>query len=222
MGNTQIERRVLFAFKLGEKEYMESLINDGVVYMNSVLHFRDSAQDGRKDSFEGASIVKNGVPVEYRDNIDKEKVFCMWHINNFTEPMGNGVSVDYRSDSMCEITVDTREYVNEFAGGNSDNLRVVAIHNMKEFHKRLREAFRRNNINRYDMGEINYYNPNKSPVISVSKYMKPDTLRHQNEIRYYAYNDNDKPLQISIGNMNDIATIQKVCQIKIQLPYTIE
>ena len=201
---------------------MESFINDGVVYMNSVLYFRERAQKGRKDPFEGASIVKNGVPVEYRDNIDKEKVFCMWHINNFTEPMGNGVSVDYRSDSMCEITVDTREYVNEFAGGNSDNLRVVAIHNMKEFHKRLREAFRRNNINRYDMGEINYYNPNKTPVISVSKYMKPDTLRHQNEIRYYAYNDNDKPLQISIGNMNDIATIQKVCQIKIQLPYTIE
>lgn len=222
MKDEVFEKRILFAFKLGEKKFMESLINDGVIYMNSVLHFRDSASDGRKDPFEGASVVKNGVPVEYRDNIDKEKVFCMWHINNFTEPMGNGVSVDYRSDSMCEITVDTREYVNEFAGGNSDNLRVVAIHNMKEFHKRLREAFRRNNINRYDMGEINYYNHNKSPVISVSKYMKPDTLRHQNEIRYYAYNDSDKPLQISIGNMNDIATIQKVCQIKIQLPYTIE
>ena len=222
MGNTQIEKRVLFAFKLGEKEYMESLINDGIVYMNSVLHFRDSASDGRKDPFEGVSVVKNGVPVEYRDNIDKEKVFCMWHINNFTEPMGNGVSVDYYSDSMCEITVDTREYVNEFAGGNSDNLRVVAIHNMKEFHKRLREAFRRNSISRYDMGEIKYYNPNESSVINVSKYMKPDTLRHQNEIRYYAYSSDSKPLKIKIGNMSDIAIIQKVCEIKIQLPYSVE
>lgn len=222
MKDDVFEKRILFAFKLGEKKYMESLINDGVIYMNSVLHFRDSAQDGRKDPFEGASIVKNGVPVEYRDNIDKEKVFCMWHINNFTEPMGNGVSVDYRSASMCDITVDTREYVNEFAGGNSDNLRVVAIHNMKEFHKRLREAFRRNSISRYDMGEIKYFNPNESSVINVSKYMKPDTLRHQNEIRYYAYSSDSKPLTIKIGNMSDIAIIQKVCEIKIKLPYTFE
>lgn len=222
MGNTQIERRVLFAFKLGEKEYMESFINDGVVYMNSVLYFRERAQKGRKDPFEGASIVKNGVPVEYRDNIDKEKVFCMWHINNFTEPMGNGVHVNYISESMCEITVDMREYIDEFANGNKDDLRVVAILNMKEFHKRLREAFRRNSICRYDMGEIKYFDPKASPIINVNKYMKPNTLRHQNEIRYYAYNSDNKPLIIKIGNMSDIATIKKVRQIRIQLPYTIE
>ena len=222
MENTKIEKRILFAFKLGEKKHMESLINDGIVFMNSVQHFRDSAQNGRRDSFEGASVVKDGFPVEYRDNIDKEKVFCMWHINNFTEPTGNGVSVDYYSGSMCEITVDTREYIDEFAGGDSNNLRVVAIHNMKEFHKRLREAFRRNNISRYDMGEIEYYDPNERSIINVNKYMKPDNLQHQNEIRYYAYSSNSEPLIIKIGNMSDIATIQKVCEIKIQLPYTIE
>jgi hypothetical protein len=190
--------------------------------MNSVLHFRDSAKNGRRDPFEGASVVNNGVPVEYRDNIDMEKVFCMWHINNFTEPTGNGVTVDYYSGSMCEITVDTRKYVDEFAGGDSDNLRVVAIHNMKEFHKRLREAFRRNNISRYDMGEIKYYDPNESSIINVDKYMKPENLRHQNEIRYYAYSSDSKPLKIKIGNMSDIAIIKEVCEIKIQLPYTIE
>lgn len=221
MENNKFEKRILMAFKLGEKKHMESMIDDGVIYMNSVLYFRDFAQDGRIDTYEGASVVKNGVPVEYRADIDKEKVFCMWHINNFTEPIGKGVNVNYYSDTMCEITVDTREYIDEFAGGYMDNLRVVAICNMKEFHRRLKEAFVKNNISHFGMGEINYYDINEKPIIKVNKYMKPDALRHQNEIRYYAYSAKNEPLQIKIGNMCDIATIQKVCQIKIQLPYTI-
>lgn len=221
MDNPNFEKRVLLAFKLGEKKFMETLFDEGLIYMNSVLYFRDNACNGRKDQFEGASVVKNGEPIEYRANLDKEKAFCMWHINNFTEPCGEGVSVNYYSDTMCEITIDTREYIDEFAGGDIDNLRVVAIHNMKEFHRRLREAFIKYNISHYDVSDIKYYDINESPIIEVNKYMKPDTLRHQNEIRYYAYGADDKPLQITIGNMSDIATIQQVCQIKIQLPYTI-
>lgn len=221
METNNFEKRVLFAFKLGKTKYLEPLINDGLIYMNSVKYFRDLAKIGQGDPFEGAKVIIDGKPVEFRDGIDKEKVFCMWHINNYTEPQGKGVMVDYCSDKMCEISIDTRDYVDEFADGCIDDLSVVVFLNMKEFHRRLRMALQNNNIYHYDVGVIKYYSTNEKHRIEVDNYMKPYTLIHQNEIRYYVYDNNSNPLQLKIGGMGDIAKIFKVGLIKVQVPYEI-
>ena len=220
MEGIDCEKRVLLAFKLGKTKYLEPLISNGLIYMNSVKHFRDLAKTGQGDPYEGAKIIIDGKPVEYRDGIDKEKVFCMWHINNFTEPQGKGVTVDYYSDTMCEISIDTRKYVDDFADGCMDDLSVVVFYNMKEFHRRLKLALQRNNFQHYDMGVMNYYNVNEKPRIEVDKYMKPDHLIHQNEIRYYVYDNNSNPLRLTLGDLNDIAKISKVGLFKVKLPYS--
>lgn len=222
MANNKFEKRILFAFKLGKKDYMESFFNEGLIYMNSVAFFKDLAKKGQGDKYEGAELIRMGLPVKYRDNIEKEKVYCMWHINNFTEPMGSGVQVNYYSDTMCEMSIDTRLYVDEFADGDFEDLRVVAIHNLKEFHARLINAYHRNKIKHYDMGEIRYYNLDETTNIEVDKYMKPNAFKHQNEIRYYVEDTNNVPLSLKIGNISDIASIHKVCLIKIKIPYYIE
>ena len=220
MDNNKFEKRILFAFKLGKKDFMESFFIEGLIYMNSVAYFKNLSKKGQGDKYEGAELIRKGLPVKYRDNIEKEKVFCMWHINNFTEPMGSGVQVNYYSDTMCEMSIDTRLYVDEFADGDYEDLRVVAIHNLKEFHSRLRNAYYRNNIKQYDMGEIRYYNLDKTTNITVDKYMKPNAFKHQNEIRYYVEDTNNAPLLVKIGSISDIASIHKVCLIKIKLPYS--
>ena len=145
----------------------------------------------------------------------------MWHINNFTEPQGKGVVVDYLSDTLCEISIDTREYVDDFANGCMDDLSIVVISNMKEFHRRLRIALQNNHMYHYDMGVVKYYNVKERHRIEIDNYMKPDTLIHQNEIRYYVYDNNSEPLKIKLGDINDIAKIFKVGLIKVQLPYEI-
>ncbi len=219
MDNNKFEKRILFAFKLGRKDYMESLFNEGLIYMNSVAFFRDLAKKGQGDKYEGAELIRAGQPIKYRNNIEKEKVYCMWHINNFTEPMGSGVYANYYSDTMCEMSIDTRSYVDEFADGCFEDLRVVAIHNLKEFHSRLRSAIHRNNIEHYEMGEIQYYNLDETTNITVGRYMKPNAFKHQNEIRYYVEDTNNDPLSLKIGNISDIASIHKVCLIRVNVPY---
>ncbi len=221
MEANNFEKRVLLAFKLGKTNFLEPLINDGLIYMNSVKHFRDLAKFGQGDPFEGAKVIINGKPMEFRNDIDKEKVFCMWHINNFTEPQGKGVTIDYYSDTMCEISIDTREYVDDFTDGCMNDLSVVVFYNMKEFHRRLKLALRRNNLQHYDMGVMNYYNVNEKPCMVVDNYMKPDNLIHQNEIRYYVYDKNSDPLRLTLGDLNDIAKISKVGLFKVQLPYSL-
>lgn len=222
MENNKSEKRILFAFKLGKKDFMESFFNEGLIFMNSVAYFKNLSKKGQGDKYEGAELIRMGLPVKYRDNIEKEKVYCMWHINNFTEPMGSGVRVNYYSDTMCEMSIDTRLYVDEFADGDFEALRVVAIHNLKEFHARLINAYHRNKIKHYDMGEIRYYNSDETTNIKVDKYMKPNAFKHQNEIRYYVEDTNNVPLCLKIGNISDIASIHKVCLIKIKIPYYIE
>lgn len=219
MDSNKFEKRILFAFKLGKNDYMESLFNEGLIYMNSVAFFRDLAKKGQGDKYEGAELIRAGQPIKYRNNIEKEKVYCMWHINNFTEPMGNGVHVNYYSDTMCEMSIDTRLYVDEFADGDFEDMRVVAIHNLKEFHSRLKNAFHRNKITHYDMGEIKYYNLDETTNITVGRYMKPNAFKHQNEIRYYVEDTNNDPLSLKIGNISDIASIHKVCLIRVNVPY---
>ena len=89
MEDNNFEKRVLIAFRLGEFKHLEPFINEGLVYMNSVKFFRDLAQQGRGDIYEGAKVIIDGKPVEYRSGIEKEKVFCMWHLNNFSRKFFN-------------------------------------------------------------------------------------------------------------------------------------
>ena len=76
--------------------------------MNSVAFFRDLAKKGQGDKYEGAELIRAGQPIKYRNNIEKEKVYCMWHINNFTEPMGSGVYANYflTPCAKCLLTQD--------------------------------------------------------------------------------------------------------------------
>lgn len=49
--------------------------------------------------------------------------------------------------------------------------------------------------------------------------MKPNAFRHQNEIRYYVEDTNKNPLSLKIGSISDIASIHKVCLIRVNVPY---
>lgn len=220
MDNTALDKQVFVAFKLGETKYMESLFREGLIYMNSVKYFRDSLYDGQGDKYEGAKIVRNGKPIEYRDTISFEKIFCLWHINNISLPQGKGVSLELLNEDTCEVTIDTKEYI-EFSHGKPEDLSIVVIHNLKEFHNRLRSNLNKKYKGCYCSNAVNYYDPYGKNEIFPDVFMKPNTLQYQNELRYLVMDDREEPLQIKIGNMEDIAKLFPVSEIKIKLNYNI-
>lgn len=220
MDNTALDKQVFVAFKLGETKYMESLFKKGLIYMNSVQYFRDSLYKGQGDNFEGAKIVRNGKPVEYRNTIPFEKIYCLWHINNISLPQGKGVSFEKLNEDTCEITINTMEYI-EFSHGKPEDLSVVVIHNLKEFHNRLRNKLNEKYKGKFCSNAVNYYDPDEKNEIFPDVFMKPKTLQYQNELRYLVIDDRKEPLQIEIGNMEDIAKLFPICEIKIKLNYSI-
>lgn len=213
-------KQVLVAFKLGETKYMESLFREGLIYMNSVKYFRDSLYDGQGDKYEGAKIVRNGKPIEYRDTIPFEKIFCLWHINNISLPQGKGVSLELLNEDTCEVTIDTMEFT-EFSHGVPEDLSVVIIHNLKEFHNRLRDKLNEKFRGKYCSNAVKYYDPYEENEMLLDAFMKPKTLQYQNELRYLVMDDREEPLQIEIGNMEDIAKLFPISEIKIKLNYNI-
>lgn len=218
MKKNTYDKQVLVAFKLGKTEFMDGFIKRGLIYMNSVEYFRDAPNQGQGDVFEGAKVVKNGIPVEYRDSIKFEKLFCVWHINDFSMPQGKGVSLKIVDDSSCEITIDTREYL-EFSQGDPEDFSVVIIHNLKEFHKRFRNKLNENYSGKYYSDAVSYYDPFDKNEVYPTVFMKPQTLSYQNELRYLVKDNKEGPLKIEIGNIEDIAKIFSVSEIKIKFEY---
>lgn len=210
--------KAYFLIKIGKEEFMNRLLNEGLIYMNSVSYFRNNNNPEQGDALEGALIIQNGVEIRSRESFEKEKIYCMWHLNDLNPT--KGALVEFISDSEVKLSFDFRKYLN--FGIPKDNLKMVIITNVVEFHKRVRKALNKMGYKgRYYSKNIEYFNPNSSEPIYVNAFMKPDTYSEQNEIRYLVYDIDEKPLKFKIGNLNDIASIFSLkCKIDAVFNYT--
>lgn len=194
-----------FLMKIGRREYMEQFLNKGIVYMNSVSFFRNCTNQEQRDYFEGSKSVKGGKVLSWRENFSFEKIYCMWHLNSIA-PFNTAESITRDNDNEIKASYDLRKYV-----GFDDDinvLRVVLIHNVKEFHNRLRKRLDVMGFQgKYVSSHVSYYNPYANEEIEVNAFMKPCTFCTQNEIRYLVFDNNDRPLIIELGNISDIAKL---------------
>lgn len=206
--------KAYFLIKIGEKEHMNQFLNEGIVYMNSVSFFRNCLNREQGDIFEGAEIVKDGKVISLRKNYTFEKIFCMWHLNNL-DPIKNAKSIQEKDDE-AEAIFDFRDY-NGFSN-DINNSCMVVIHNVLEFHNRLRSAFENNGYKgRYKSSHITYYDPFIKQEQRVDVFNKPLSYQNQNEIRYCVMDNNDKPLIIKLGDISDIAKLFPLkCMAKIK------
>lgn len=211
-------RNVLVAFKLGKSEFMKSFIEKGLIYMNSIEFFKDFNSQGQGDVFEGAKIIRNGKPIEYRSSIAYEKIFCLWHINNVILPQGPGIQIEIIDNELCRVRLDTMEY-KEFSDGDPKNLSVVVIKNMKEFNRRLKNKLEENHHGNYQSDMITYYDTTGKTEIQPSIFMKPIRYKYQNELRYWVLDNKVEPLQIEIGSIEDIAQIFGIGVFNIECNY---
>ena len=203
--------------KIGKKEHMERLLKYGEVYMNSKKFFRDHENAEIGDTYEGALYIENGRVTKYRKKINNEKLYCMWHINSMF-PLHKDIvhSIVYdKTTGKRTISLDFRE-LSGFTPG--EDAYMVVIHNVKEFNERFSKACKKAKANFVKHCVVTYYdeyaiNPNKrfSPFHKRKRYEK------QQEIRYLAYKDTNKPLTLKLGSLEDIAGIYNVNEVCLNI-----
>lgn len=142
--------------KIGKKEYMERLIENGEIYMNTTSFFKEHENPEIGDVFEGALCIKDGKVYEYRENIDNEKLFCIWHINDIEPICEELINKVYCNDELYEtrIALDLRKL-----SGFSDDEEtyMVVIYNVKEFNVRFKKACKEMKLEFIDNRIVSYY-----------------------------------------------------------------
>ncbi len=201
--------------KIGEKDYMQSLLYEGEVYMNSTEYFRTHENSEIGDEYEGAMYIKNGKVGDFRENLDFEKLFCMWHINNFN-PVHNSlihkIEYDKERDST-RMTIDLRKLSNFTP--NEESYAVV-INNVREFNRRFKLACEKNKLQYHGNKVVKYYDPEKiSEETTLNPFWKRNSYDKQQEIRYFIEIANKEALKLYLGPLNDIATIINVNETAI-------
>ena len=205
----------LFVMKFGKTEHIESLVNEGLIYMNCTDYFRHSTIKDQGDEFEGAEIVHKGNIISYRSTILNEKLFCLWHINDKDTPKVK--SIKQVDGDLCELTIYTRDFTT-LADTDFNDFKVALIKNHKEFNNRLVKELNKLYKGRFWCQQVKYYRPNVADYKPISPFMKPAKYRSQNELRYLVLDDTEnagKPLKIRIGDISDIAQIFPVSLVKM-------
>ena len=209
--------------KIGKKEHMERLIENGEVYMNTTKYFRDKSDNNEiRDEFEGVLYIENGKPLKYRENLDNEKLFCLWNINNekpIYEELIHSVIYD-KELNQTKIALDFRKL-----SGFTDNEDpyMVVIYNVKEFNNRFKKACKELNAEFVDNRIVSYYDElTIKPDRIITPYMKREKYKKQQEVRYLILKDNNGPLTLSLGSLKDIACIHKVKDMRLDIIGTIK
>lgn len=218
-GKNRTSGQSLFVLKFGKEEYMNKLIDEGLLYFNCTDFFRKSQLDEQGDSFEGAGIVDKGRIISYRSTMLYEKLFCLWHLNDEDYPLID--SMEELDNDLWELTFDTnKKELLELVNTSMDDFRIVLIHNHKEFNNRLRKELDKQYRGRYWSNKVTYYDTDVAEYMPISPFMKPIRYQKQSELRYLVLDDVtnlSKPLEIRIGNISDIACIFPMSLIKMQV-----
>ncbi len=202
--------------KVGEKEHIERLFNLGEVYLNSVQYFKEHENPKIGDVFEGAEIIESGKIIKYRKDLDKEKIFCMWHINS-----SNPIQEEYihkiiqNTNDYIDIELDIRS-LQTMHGKDSA---CVIIYDIKEFNNRFQNACKKANVNFIDKKIVHYYNEySKTKINNITPFMKRSSYSSQQEIRYLIKTKSSEILKLYLGDLSDIAKLidSNLCKITIR------
>ena len=187
--------------KIGQREHMVSLQEEGVVYLNTLNCFWDIEDSGlRGDKMDGVDYMANGVHMGMRNasgevvpvkvtswtlqertgEPEKINLFCMYAIHR--DP--DSPSVDMR--------------VTEFGDA------ALIITNPDKFMNRLADAARE--TNRSFHGDLVNYVPTDY-IGDVGLFTKTEPYRYQSEWRFALQDGPGAPMTLNIGNLADISQL---------------
>lgn len=199
---------ILAFAKFGSKEFMEDLINNGTIFLNTVNKFKQFEDDFRGDKNEGVSdlIQSDFTNLELR----------------LPESLGGGVLTLNKSTGLVgQIYINDINYTNsniyslymiypdeKFKVDNrvfQFGEYVVLIHNPHEFLNRIEDTLDKMNL-KYECGVVEYIDKNTFQG-HMSIFNKFSSYAYQNEFRFHVRNKEDNPLILKLGSLKDIAKL---------------
>jgi hypothetical protein len=197
--------------KFGEKEHMESLYNNGLIYCNTVQYFanlkdENNIGDEYETAFEVTRIKESFLEVKYNANDEYERVakgsgefrqfytdkaacgnlFCTYHYDTTNQAL----------DVIEPIYVPIK--INEWC---------VLIYDVQQFIDRFKQYVEANHIRlQYDL--VKYTNL-KAHIGEKSMFVKDLRYQEQKEFRFFIENPTKSLIVADIGSLQGIALLVK-------------
>ncbi len=203
------DAKVFSLIKMGTRKYMENLFYKGEIYMNTIDFYKNNENSEIGDIYEGVDLIRDGIIVNYKDNLDKQKLYCMWHINNVTPCETANCYHDLDSGKVIQ-DINLNVYRN-FGGS------AVIIQNVKEFYRRIDLELSKLGLLQKNQ-IVTYYDEKTLQEKKISPFMKRKKYNHQNEIRFLVNSGKSEPLIINIGSLDKIGHF--IEDVNCQLSYT--
>lgn len=195
-------------FKIGEKKYMERLVNEGMLYLNTVQWFRRCEKKMMGDPNEAADLIMQfpNINLKKQGEPDTKGHLTLTALSDV--PKGNIYSLHAikRSDLEPLVPEDNTPIklplnTKSFTGGDT----IVFIWDMTDFIRRVEKALLLQGLE-CECHPVNYYDPMKAHD-KLTPFDKDKYFKDQGEIRIFVPYKKDQPIELFVGSLLDITTM---------------
>jgi len=194
--------------KIGNKTHIESLRDNGLVFMNTISYFKEiEADEERRDEHEGIDHIaqvtwikiqsKDGKEIELRRDSDHMQLTSA-QLRVFNPEFKGNLYSMLAVTPMLAVKTDRFDERNTQFGDY-----FLLIIDPSTFYERLSSAIKDKGY-RHRIGLVQYYDE-KSHNGNLSPFHKPNRFEHQHEFRVFVEHDKDEPLSFNIGSLEDIS-----------------
>ncbi len=199
---------MLIFVKFGEEKYMNDLIKNGNLFLNTVTEFKKIDDDFRGDKHEGVSDIIQSqnarLELTLPEILGGEKIILDGNnglVGQVLMSNTNFSNTNIYSLYMIPPEEDFKIDDRMFQFGKY----AAIITNPIEFLKRVERSLEELNLAAY-MSQVKYLERNDFEG-EMSIFNKFSEYSYQNEYRIHVINTEDKPLIINVGSLEDIGQV---------------
>lgn len=216
MKNGKNEHIHLF-IKFGKKEYMERLISEGEVFMNTMKYFITAKEKSRRDELEGliqkplpditaingVQCIGKNARYNYKD-LENKNIYCLSCVRD------KHIENNLNEKNQYIIDLGKFEDLGEYC---------VVIKNIKLFVSKLETVIEDKGLKL----QHNYvrYEDIKNYAGEIDAFVKDKEFMHQQEYRFLVTNNVDDKLIVYLGNLEDCAEILPVKDRKLIMDFEV-
>ena len=191
--------------KFGNLHHLQTMQNDGLLYMNPIQYFWDIDDDNlRGDLLDSLKEYHKGSKAEliFNDNLNFKPTVKSWdlkiHADNYQET--NLFCMYALKPDTCPIPIKNYEFGNY----------ALLILYPDKFMDQIVSSIRKQKLNlRAEL--VSYVSDNHTG--KIGSFVKLNKYKYQSEWRMQINNGNGKPRKFHIGNISDISLIVKTSEL---------
>jgi hypothetical protein len=200
--------------KIGQRKNMESLLNDGSVYMHQLKYYKKLENDNIiGDNNEGLAAYYSGLNPTLTCQIKSEIKLISFHpkeIKIFGVHNEHAVYCMYEFNSG-DIDIDTwAKNIDKRIFGFGDTMIIIRL--PKVFYKKLYKTAQKAGYE-LDSRPIEYVSSNYCG--EIGPFRKFDEYKYQSEIRFITNKPTDGILQLKLGSLKEISIMIDLKTMKV-------